>query len=570
MNNFNIDENIFTQVEKGVVLTPVIRSFPIWDFSLKESEVISCGLPSTKPTPNCMLEFVRHEQLVYLRKKFSRLVEEHLDIRPPKECFNRWLFDQLAAPEVESTTTNHEPLLKNPNIARESKVLHHQLLENIPCSTQVPWGRRDREDLYRQKYIEYTRKLISWIRKWIDETNSILNTIADINSEKFTDLKSECDMLINSAGQLEEILQIFKQYSREDIRNLFDRVKKVQNTNLIKSKFETVINKIVEEIIEEVQKTIKIIEEQSSRPVPENEIVSVDLSERGEFAFIKYNQDELKITKLHYHKLRILYIIHNVMETSNKEYKTTESEKEISMNKEQRDNFHRTLYSCTRRYATLFGENEGASFHAAAPESCFEIMKKEFSVTQELFASPLNCHFGRFCSAFPDTDCWFGSFGSFFDFFPKSGSFEVNPPFTTDVMDRMAKRLDEILAQQESPLSFIVFVPEWRTPVAEYHKIMDISIFNRKTVLIKGNQHAFVVGDQHTAASRYFNLPFNTQVYFLQNESGAVTWPVTEEKLNNFAKSLNDPLQLKLVTTNKRGPYEPNKRFPPNKYQKRP
>jgi hypothetical protein len=49
-------------------------------------------------------------------------------------------------------------------------------------------------------------------------------------------------------------------------------------------------------------------------------------------------------------------------------------------------------------------------------------------VSVECFASPLNCHLPAFCSAFPDTDAAFGSLGSFFDFFPTEGSFQVNPP----------------------------------------------------------------------------------------------------------------------------------------------
>lgn len=49
----------------------------------------------------------------------------------------------------------------------------------------------------------------------------------------------------------------------------------------------------------------------------------------------------------------------------------------------------------------------------------------------ECFASPLNWQTsGGYCSAFADCDYWFGSLGSFFDFYPtEGGSYEVNPPF---------------------------------------------------------------------------------------------------------------------------------------------
>ena len=76
-------------------------------------------------------------------------------------------------------------------------------------------------------------------------------------------------------------------------------------------------------------------------------------------------------------------------------------------------------------------------------------MKKEYSVCQECFASPLNCYFSRFCSAFPDTDVYFGSQGSFFDFEPDEGSFECGPPYTVEVMDKTADRIHELLTKSD-------------------------------------------------------------------------------------------------------------------------
>jgi hypothetical protein len=49
------------------------------------------------------------------------------------------------------------------------------------------------------------------------------------------------------------------------------------------------------------------------------------------------------------------------------------------------------------------------------------VLLKDFDCKMECFASPLNCRYSRFCSAFLDTDFAFGSVGSFFDFSPRSG-----------------------------------------------------------------------------------------------------------------------------------------------------
>ena len=60
--------------------------------------------------------------------------------------------------------------------------------------------------------------------------------------------------------------------------------------------------------------------------------------------------------------------------------------------------------------------SENFGLHAALPTKAFRLLAEEFHVTFECFASPLNCYYSQYCSAFPDIDCYFGSRGSFFDF----------------------------------------------------------------------------------------------------------------------------------------------------------
>ena len=72
-------------------------------------------------------------------------------------------------------------------------------------------------------------------------------------------------------------------------------------------------------------------------------------------------------------------------------------------------------------------------------------LERVLGVNHECFASPLNCHFPAYCSAFLDTDTPFGSRGSFFDWRPTSGYYEANPPFVNGIMLAMAQRLDELL-----------------------------------------------------------------------------------------------------------------------------
>lgn len=77
------------------------------------------------------------------------------------------------------------------------------------------------------------------------------------------------------------------------------------------------------------------------------------------------------------------------------------------------------------------------------------MLHSRLGVQLECFASPLNCRFDQYCSAFPDVDAPFGSLGSFFSFAPKEGSFEANPPFVPDVM-LAAVRHAEFLLERSS------------------------------------------------------------------------------------------------------------------------
>ena len=101
--------------------------------------------------------------------------------------------------------------------------------------------------------------------------------------------------------------------------------------------------------------------------------------------------------------------------------------------------FEADLYCLLSRYFAI----QGHGFQAACHEDVFCVLYNRLEVTFECFASPLNCFYGAFCSAFPDTDARFGSSGSFWKWKPPAsgGSFEANPPFVAAIMDLMARKL---------------------------------------------------------------------------------------------------------------------------------
>ena len=85
------------------------------------------------------------------------------------------------------------------------------------------------------------------------------------------------------------------------------------------------------------------------------------------------------------------------------------------------DRFHDALFCLLSRYEAL----KGAGYQCALPAAAFASLRGALGPTLECFASPLNCHYERFCSAFGALEAPFGSLGSFFELDPREGSFEV-------------------------------------------------------------------------------------------------------------------------------------------------
>lgn len=121
--------------------------------------------------------------------------------------------------------------------------------------------------------------------------------------------------------------------------------------------------------------------------------------------------------------------------------------------------FLERVFCMLQRYETLSGGSSG--YQGALPDHVFVEMQRSFGIACECFASPLNCFFPSFCSAFTDVDAPFGSHGSFFHFYPTTGSFESNPPFVDLIMTRNVEHIHHLLAASAKPLSFLIVVPAW-------------------------------------------------------------------------------------------------------------
>lgn len=73
------------------------------------------------------------------------------------------------------------------------------------------------------------------------------------------------------------------------------------------------------------------------------------------------------------------------------------------------------VWCMIKRYTAFVGATSpGCDSHvtqSSLPVTVFECLNKMFGVTFECFGGPLNCYFRQYCSAFADTDSYFGSRG---------------------------------------------------------------------------------------------------------------------------------------------------------------
>lgn len=183
------------------------------------------------------------------------------------------------------------------------------------------------------------------------------------------------------------------------------------------------------------------------------------------------------------------------------------------------------LFCVVARMETFCGNAGG--MQGSVPHHVFDALEQHLGVDQELFASPLNCHFPAYCSAFPDTDAGFGSVGSFFDFAPHSGSYEVNPPFVNSTMLAMAKRLNSLLdaaALACSPLLFFVIVPTWDD--AYFYKLLQGSAHLRLHRIVGRKEHEFIDGLQHRAERTVWAANVDSTWFVLATEAAVQRYAV--------------------------------------------
>ncbi|CAK8697187.1 unnamed protein product [Clavelina lepadiformis] len=497
--------------------TKLFKTEKFWDFSLESDVVVMEGAPCIFLPPIPEVEFFRFNLVKQMRDEYQDICKQNEGIDAPQESFNRWLLER------KITDKGTDPILPTACCNDVSPAMFREIIHDVPIRISKIKSCSDaRRQLFRYgeaaKHMIESRNLslesrkvvkwhiedtLSWLRK---EQNAVLTDYLN----RLAHIRRQCGPHLVEAARfsVENICKKMYFIAQENAKKLLD-------------KHHAVLRLYKIDVPAPLQPSgklcpVKPVPMLCATPMLTNSITQVAI--KGTVS-LTYNANTLRINHRYLEKLEQLY------RCSCKDDPTMQL-------------FLPRVWCLLRRYQTFFGPNqyEGIMLHGALPTQVFQCLHDTFGVTMECFASPLNCFYKHYSSAFADTDTYFGSSGPILQFFPVRGSFEANAPFVEELMEAMVDHFEKLLKQSNEPLSFIVFVPEWRDPTPVALLRMENSAFKRKQVLIPAFEHEYRSGLHHAAPQKevYHKAVHGTLIFFLQNDPGFELWGPTQQRLRKL------------------------------------
>uniref|UniRef100_A0A182JPY2 WW domain-containing protein n=1 Tax=Anopheles christyi TaxID=43041 RepID=A0A182JPY2_9DIPT len=498
-----------------------------WDLEVPTNVLIYERLPTTFPQPYPEVEALRGSLTMRLAKTYEDLCNKRESIAPPKDSFLRWLMERRIIDQ------GIDPLLPSQCTPEISTQMYREILRDIPIKIVKPKFTGDaRKQLSR--YCDAAKKIVERrgaseeskkIVKWnADEAYEWLRRTVGASYEDFQDrlthLQRQCEphIIATVRVSVEQLCTKLFNLSVQHARHIRER-----HAQILK---EHEPPELTAPLQPPVTRKVWCYPVQFALPSPR--MPQIDYNNDRDHMVIKYTNsavmaapDTHVVNISHLQKLEQLY-----------RYNCFDDKKF--------DFFIGRAYCMLKRYATFLGNNanpnqqEPELTQSSLPAVVFECLHHHFNVTFECFASPLNCYFRQYCSAFGDTDSFFGSRGSFLDFKPVSGSFQVNPPYCEELIDASLQHIDRLLTDSVEPLSFIVFLQEWKDPPLKCLSKIEDSPYKRKQVVVMGMEHEYRHGLQHCIPKSEVNFKsiVGTMVVWLQNAAGYARWAPTEARVD--------------------------------------
>lgn len=137
---------------------------------------------------------------------------------------------------------------------------------------------------------------------------------------------------------------------------------------------------------------------------------------------------------------------------------------------------------------------------------------------------------------------------SILDFNPISGSFQAFPPCSVQLLEATLVHFDQLLSASAEPLSFILFLLEYKDTVADCINKIDYSVYKRGQVTIPASDYELRYGLQHLIADSsqsHFKPSVPMNIIFLQNEAGFQKWNPTSQRIEALVNSFKLSKDLK-------------------------
>ncbi|EDW95131.1 uncharacterized protein Dyak_GE22383 [Drosophila yakuba] len=498
---------------------PPMKKFVLagpWDLEVCTNAVIVERPPTLLPQPHPEVEALRAAFTMKLLKTYEDLCMRRENIKAPRDSFNRWLMERKVI------DTGCDPLLPSSCLPEISSSMYREIMSDIPIKIVKPKFTGDaRKQLSR--YAEAAKQIIESrsapaeskkVVKWnVEDTFQWLRRTVGASYEDFQDrlahLKRQCEphLVETVKSSVETLCVKIYHLSADHARKIRER-----HLQLLKE------HGIPEPTPPPPPPHLKKVWCYPIQfAVPSPRMPTIEYLQDRDHMIIKYtpatiNQPDAQYINLTYlQKLEQLYR-HNCFD--DKKF----------------DLFIGRVWCLLKRYQTFLGNalnssQEAELTQAALPVPVFECLHRHFGVSFECFASPFNSYFRQYCSAFADTDAYFGSRGPFLDFKPVSGSFQVNPPHCEELIEASLLHIDKLLTDTMEPLSFIVFLPEWKS-ISK----LDDSMYKRRSMVVLGMAHEYRHGYQHMLQKSdvLIKCMQGTQVVWLQNSAGYARWGPNE------------------------------------------
>ncbi|KAI1297205.1 hypothetical protein HDE_04734 [Halotydeus destructor] len=492
-----------------------------WDLETHTNVIVWERPPTITPHPHPDVESLRASFVVKLRQQYSEMCHARENIEAPRESFNRWLIERKVVDR------GFDPLLPSNCATEISRCMYNEIMNDLPIKLVRPkFSGEARKQLSKyaegaKKMIESrnaspeSRKIVKWNVEdaflWIRKT---LNATFEDYQERLAHLKQQCQPHLTEAAKVsvEGICSKIYHMSCDNVKKLQER-----NAEILK---QDGVQEIVGPLKVNQRKKVYCYPVQFAHQCPK--LPQANFFQDKEVVLLKHKNETLKIKPVYLQKLEQLY-----------RYNCADDRKF--------DYFLTRVWCLLKRYHAFLGSpsGDGNSSQVSLPTPVFDCLQKNFGVTFECFASPLNCYFRQFCSAFSDIDSYFGSRGSFLHLHAVSGSFIAHPPYCEELMECSVEHIEHLLHSSPEPLSFIMILPDLKDCQARAIAKLDSSRFKRKQLTIAAFEHEFRNGFQHISEQSELSIksPHATLVIFLQNDSGFLRWGPTPDRIDALAES---------------------------------